>query len=91
MPVSPAELTAEFTVETSPEGEKSPRGQIEAGREVAAASGLAQETGPESTALSGSRAEVLGALPRVVGASLDAGARAVHVRVEVTSEAHRMT
>jgi hypothetical protein len=34
---------------------------------------------------------VLDALPRVVGASLDAGARAVHVRVEVTSEAHRMT
>jgi len=82
MPVSPAELTAEFTVETSPKGEKSPRDQIEAGREVAVASGLAQEAGPESTALSGPRAEVLDALPSVVGASLDAGARAVYVRVE---------
>jgi uncharacterized protein YqgV (UPF0045/DUF77 family) len=91
MPVPPAELTAEFTVETSPEGEKSPQDQIEAGREVAAGLGLAQETGPESTALSGSRGEVLDALPKVVGASLDAGARAVHVRVEVTSEVRRKT
>lgn len=91
MPVPPAELTAEFTVETSPEGEKSPRDQIEAGREVAVGLGLARETGPESTALSGSRGEVLDALPKVVGASLDAGARAVHVRVEVTSEARRKT
>jgi len=86
MPVPPAELTAEFTVETSPEGEKSPQDQVEAGREAAAASGLAQETGPESTALSGQRGEVLEALPRVIQASLDAGARAVRVRVEVTTE-----
>ena len=86
MPVPPAELTAEFSVETSPEGEKSPRDQIEAAREVAAASGLAQEAGPESTGLSGSRAEVLEALPRVVGASLEAGARAVHVRVEAAAK-----
>ena len=69
MPVPPAELMAEFTVETSPEGEKSPREQIEAGRETAGASGLAaQETGPESTALSGSRAEVLETLPKVIQA-----------------------
>jgi uncharacterized protein YqgV (UPF0045/DUF77 family) len=91
VPVPPTGLTAEFTVETSPEGEKSPRDQIGAGREVAAASGLAQETGPDSTALSGSRAEVLEVLPRIVGASLEAGARAVHVRVEVTNEVRRRT
>jgi uncharacterized protein YqgV (UPF0045/DUF77 family) len=90
MPVPPAELTAEFSVETSPEGEKSPRDQIEAAREVAAASGLAQEAGPESTGLSGSRAEVLEALPRVVGASLEAGARAVHVRVELPLNSRRL-
>jgi uncharacterized protein YqgV (UPF0045/DUF77 family) len=91
MPVPPAELTAEFTIETSPEGEQSPQDQIDVGREAAGASGLAQETGPESTALSGSRAEVLEALPKVIQASLDAGARAVHVRVEVTAEVRQTT
>ena len=91
MPVPPAELTAEFTVETSPEGEKSPQAQIDAGREVAAASGLAQETGPESTALSGPRAEVLEVLPKVIQASLDAGAKAVHLKVEVPTEIHQKT
>jgi uncharacterized protein YqgV (UPF0045/DUF77 family) len=58
---------------------------------VAGASGLAQETGPEITALSGPRAEVLEALPKVIQASLDAGARAVHVRVEVTAEVRQTT
>ena len=72
MPVPPAELTAEFTMETSPEGEKSP-----------------QETGPESTALAGSRAEVLKALPKVIEAALDAGARGVKVRIEVPTEARQ--
>jgi hypothetical protein len=92
MPVPPAELTAEFTIETSPEGEKSPKEQVEAGRETAGASGLtAQETGPESTALAGPRDEVLEALPGVIRASLDAGAKAVRVRVEVTTEAHQTT
>lgn len=86
MPVPPAELTAEFTIETSPEGEKTPREQIEAGREAASASGFAaRETGPESIGLSGSRPEVLEALPEVIGASLDAGAKAVRVKVEVMS------
>lgn len=92
MPAPPAELTAEFTVETSPEGKKSPKEQVEAGREAAGASGLAaQDTGPESTALSGPRAKVLEALPRVIQASLDAGAKAVHVRVEVTAEVRQTT
>ena len=91
MPVPPAELTAEFTVETSPEGEKSPQAQIEAGREAAAASGLAQETGPESTTLSGPRTEVLEVLSRVIEASLDAGAKAVHLTVEVPTEIHQKT
>ena len=91
MPVPPAELTAEFTMETSPEGEKSPREQIEAGREAAGASGLARETGPESTALAGSRAEVLEALPKVIEAALDAGVRGVKVRIEVPTEARQET
>ncbi len=89
MPVSPVELTAEFTVETSPEGERSPKEQIEAGREAAGASGLAQETGPESMALSGSREEVLEALLKVIGAALDAGARGVSIKVEVVTEVRR--
>ncbi len=89
MPVPPAELTAEFTVETSPEGEKSPKEQIEAGREAAGVSGLAQETGPGSTALSGSRKEVLEALPKVIEAALDAGARGVSIKVEVPAETRK--
>ena len=92
MPVPPAELTAEFTIETSPEGEKSPNEQVEAGKEVAGTSGLtAQETGPESMALSGSRDEVLEALPGVVRASLDAGAKAVRIRLEVNTEVRQKT
>lgn len=91
MPVPPAELIAEFTIETSPDGEQSPQNQIDAGREVAGASGLARETGPESTVLSGPHAEVLQALPKVIQASLDAGARAIRVRVEVTTELRQTT
>ncbi len=89
MPVPPVELTAEFTVEPSPEGERSPQEQIDAGREVAGASGLARETGPESTALAGSRAEVLKALPKVIEAALDAGARGISIKVEVPVEIRR--
>lgn len=91
MPVPPAELIAQFTVETSPEGEKSPQAQIEAGRAAAGASGFAQETGPESTSLSGPRSEVLKTLSSVIEASLDAGAKAVHLKVEVPTEIHQKT
>jgi uncharacterized protein YqgV (UPF0045/DUF77 family) len=82
MPISVAELTAEFTVETSSEGEGSPQEQIGAAKEAAATSGLASETGPESMALAGSRPEVLDALRGVIEAALDAGALGVRVKLE---------
>lgn len=91
MPVPPAELIAELTIETSPEGKKSPREQFEAVREAAGATGLAHDSGPESVALAGSEAEVLAALPGVLKAALDAGAKAVEVRVEVPTEVRQRT
>jgi hypothetical protein len=81
MPVPPAELTAELTVDSgSPEID---RAAYHAGREVAARSGLARDAGPVTTALSGAKAEVLDALRAVLDAALAAGAVTVDVRLEV--------
>jgi uncharacterized protein YqgV (UPF0045/DUF77 family) len=84
-----AEISAELTVVTSKEAEKSPREQIEAAKRAASDSGLAREAGPETTVLSGERSEVLEATRKVVEASLDAGAHVVRVKVEVEGEAAR--
>ena len=77
-----AEISAELTVVTSREAEKSPREQIEAAKQAASDSGLAHEAGPETTVLSGERSEVLEATRKVIEASLDAGAHVVQVKVE---------
>ena len=84
-----AELTAELTVVTSTEAEKSPREQMEAAQQVAIDSGLAHESGPESTVLAGGRSEVLEAMFKVIEASLDAGAHIVQVKVEAEGDATR--
>ena len=82
-----AELNAELKVVPAEEAEASPREQVEAAKRVAGESGLAREAGPETTMLTGGRGEVLEAAIKVVEASLDAGARAVEVRVEAQGEA----
>jgi hypothetical protein len=79
MPVPPAELTAEYTIEGPPES-------LDVARRVAGPSGIAREAGPGVTALSGSRAQVLATLADVVLASLDAGARRFDVRLEAPAE-----
>jgi uncharacterized protein YqgV (UPF0045/DUF77 family) len=82
MPVSVAELTAEFSVETSAHSKRSPQEQVKAATDAASASGLASETGPEIMALAGARSEVLDALRSVIEAAFDAGAQAVRVTLE---------
>jgi uncharacterized protein YqgV (UPF0045/DUF77 family) len=84
-----AEISAELSVVTSREAEKSPREQIEAAKQAASDSGLAHEAGPETTVLSGERSEVLDATRKVIEASLDAGAHVVQVKVEVEGDAAR--
>ena len=82
-----AELSAELKIVPSSRAEKAPREQVEAGTEAASATGLAHEAGPGTTVLAGRRREVLDAVMRVVEASLDAGARAVEVKVEAEGDA----
>ena len=82
-----AELNADLKVVPAEEAEASPQEQVEAAKRVAGESGLAREAGPETTMLTGGRGEVLEAAIKVVEASLDAGARAVEVRVEAQGEA----
>ena len=84
-----AELSAELTIVPSQEAESSPQSQIEAAKQAASDSGLAHEAGPETTVLAGGRSEVLEAMLKVVEASLDAGARAVQVKVEAEGDAER--
>jgi uncharacterized protein YqgV (UPF0045/DUF77 family) len=79
VPVPPAELTVEFTIEGPDEA-------ISAARAVADPSGLAREAGPGTTLLAGSRAEVMATLNAVVAAALDAGAQRVDVRLEAPAE-----
>jgi uncharacterized protein YqgV (UPF0045/DUF77 family) len=83
MPVSRAELVAEFTIHPFVEGGMEPH--VEAGVAAARESGLATEVGPLGTALAGPRVEVLDGLNQVLHAAIDAGAQAVHVKVEVQS------
>ena len=86
-----AELSAEMKIVPSAQGEKAPRAQIEAGQQAANTSGLARESGPDSTTLAGGRSEVLGAVFEVIEASLDAGARVVEVKVEAQEEPGRFS
>jgi hypothetical protein len=80
VPVPPAELTAELTI--APGDERA----VAAGRQAAAQTGLALDTGPTTTALSGTKREVLDALSRVLDAALSAGATSVEVKLEVSSD-----
>ncbi len=82
-----AEISAELTVITTTEAERSPQEQVEAAKQAASDSGLAHEAGPETTVLAGERSEVLEAMSRVIEASLDAGAQAVQVEVEAQGDA----
>ena len=84
-----AELSAELKVLPSPEAEKPPREQVEEAKRAASESGLAREGGPETTVLAGGRKEVLEAAMKTVEAALDAGARAVEVKVEAEGESER--
>ena len=84
-----AEISAELTVVTSTEAEKSPQEQLDAAKQAASDSGLAHEAGPETTVLSGGRSEVLEATRSVIEASLDAGAHVVEVKVEAQEDAAR--
>jgi len=77
-----AEISAELTIVTSSEAERSPQEQVEAAKQAASDSGLAHEAGPETTVLSGERSEVLEATRKVIEVSLDAGAHVVEVRIE---------
>ena len=81
------ELAAELKVVTSEEAETSPREQVEAAKRAAAGSGLAREAGPETTMLAGDLREVLEAVMGVAEASLEAGARAVEIKLEAQGEA----
>jgi uncharacterized protein YqgV (UPF0045/DUF77 family) len=84
-----AELSVELKIVPSSGAESSPQAQIEAAKRAASESGLAHEAGPETTVLAGARSETLEAMLGVIDASLDAGAHAVEVRVEVEGEASR--
>jgi hypothetical protein len=83
MPVPPAELSAEFTID--PAGGEA----LRAGRRVAIESGLAIDAGPDATALSGARHEVLDALHRILDAALDAGAATVEVTLRVPRDVRK--
>ena len=77
MPVPPAELTAQLTIE-GPDAAK------EAGRAAAAPSGVAREAGAESCSPAAGR--VLAALGDAVAAALEAGAHGIDVRLETPPE-----
>jgi hypothetical protein len=80
VPVPPAELTAHYTLDAD-------AGALEAARGAAEPSGLARDSGPGETALSGPRDEVARTLAAVVEAAFAAGARGMEVRLEAPTEA----
>lgn len=82
-------LSVEFQVVTSALGREPPRAQLEAALRAAGKSGLAHESGPGTTVLSGARGEVLGAMVEVIEAALDAGAGTVKIKVEAEGDASR--
>jgi hypothetical protein len=79
VPVPPAELTAEYSIQGPDEA-------LAAARDVAGPSGIAREAGPGRMLLSGSRGQVLGTLGDIVTAALDAGAWRFDVQLEAPSE-----
>lgn len=84
-----AELTAELKVVTASNAGERPREQVEAVKLAAGETGLAHEAGPETVGISGGREEVLDATRAVLEAALDAGARAVELRIEAEGDAGR--
>ena len=84
-----AEVSAELRVVTSDWAENPPRKQIEAATNAAGETSLANEAGPETIVLAGSRAEVLQATMKIIDAALEAGAKAVEVKVEAEADADR--
>lgn len=84
-----AEVSAELKVVTSNQARRPPREQVEAAKSAAGESGLAREGGPGEIMLSGSRHEVLDATSKVIDAAIEAGARAVQVKVEAEADAPR--
>lgn len=84
-----AQLSAELKVVASERAEKPPQDQVEAAKSAAGETGLAREAGPETTMLAGGREEVLEATTKVIEAALDAGAKAVEVKVEAEADTGR--
>jgi uncharacterized protein YqgV (UPF0045/DUF77 family) len=86
VPTLPAEVQAEFTVNAA-ESSAMDDAAVRATRTAAVATGLALDTGPTTTGLSGTSAEVLDALRSVVEAALDAGAASIEVTLQLRPEA----
>ena len=84
-----APVSAELKVVTSGRTGTPPEDQVAAAKEAAGASGLAHEAGPETMILTGGRGEVLRAVAEVLETALDAGAKAIEVRVEAEADADR--
>lgn len=85
-----AEVSAELRVVPAADAPQGPpQEQVAAARRAAAGLGMAREGGPEAVLLAGSREEVLEGVRRVAEAALDAGARAVEVRIEAEPDAPR--
>jgi uncharacterized protein YqgV (UPF0045/DUF77 family) len=76
MPVPPAEVTAEITLESG-------SGSIGDLVEAAGASGLAVDVGPGVTGLSGDKDRVVQALVAVLEAAIESGARSVHIDLQI--------
>lgn len=77
MPVGPAEVTAEITLDSDD-------GSIADLIEAAGAAQLALDAGPGVTGLSGDKARVLQANMSVLEGAIDSGARSVHVDLQIS-------
>jgi uncharacterized protein YqgV (UPF0045/DUF77 family) len=77
VPVPPAEVTI------APGEDRA----VRAGRQAAAETGLALDAGPTTTALSGTRQEILDALRGALDAALCTGATTVEVKLEFPRDA----